>query len=90
MAAPYVWWKRRGLRYTITENRVIKHTGRMSDATDEFRLADIKRVRTKQSLGEKVLGGGTIVIDTGVDELTIKAVPNYNVVVETIREYQTG
>ncbi|WP_135535370.1 PH domain-containing protein [Halostella pelagica] len=88
--APYVWWRRRGVRYEVTDSRVIKHTGRLSNATDEFLLDDVTRVRTKQTLGEKLLGGGTITIDTGVDELTISAVPNHTGVVETIRETQAA
>lgn len=86
---PIAWWLRRGLRYTVTNKRVIKHTGRVSSKTDEFRLADVTRVKTSQSLGEKLLSGGTIVIDTGVDELTLKSVPEHSAVVSSIRSAQT-
>jgi uncharacterized membrane protein YdbT with pleckstrin-like domain len=88
MAAPYVWWRRRGVRYEITDSRVMEHTGRLSSETDEFLIDDITRVQTRQSLGERLIGGGTIVVDTGVDELTLAAVPNHQDVVETIREAQ--
>lgn len=85
MAAPYVWWHRRGVRYEVTPDRVVKHTGRLSSKTDEFQLEDVKRVRTKQSVGEKLFGAGSIVIDSGVDEMKLSAVPNHDQVVQSIR-----
>jgi uncharacterized membrane protein YdbT with pleckstrin-like domain len=85
MAAPYVWWHRRGVRYEVTPDRVMKHTGRLSSKTDEFQLENVKRVRTKQSVGEKLFGAGSIVIDSGVDEMKLSAVPNHDQVVQSIR-----
>lgn len=85
----WAWWQRRAIRYVITNKRVIKHTGRVSSKTDEFRIADVSRIRTKQGLGDKVLGGGTIKLDTGPDEIEIVGVPNYEAVVRSIRAEQT-
>lgn len=85
IALPYVWWRRRGIRYEITESRLIKHTGRLSSTTEEFQLARLTRVKTNQSLGERVFGVGTITLDTGVDEITIQSVPNYQEVANVIR-----
>lgn len=90
MAVPYVWWRRRGVRYELTENRIIKHTGRLSSKTDEFDLSTISRVKTKQALGEKFFGVGTITVDSGVDELTLKAVPNYSDIADRLRRAQTN
>lgn len=86
----HAWWMRKRLTYTITNKRIVKEKSmRFSTSTDEFRLSDVNRIQTSRSLGEKILGGGTIVLDTGVDELTIKAVPNYTDVVDTLRRVHT-
>ena len=85
LALPYVWWRRRGIRYEITDSRVIRHTGRVSSSTDEFLLSQVQRVQTNQSLGERFFGVGTITVDSGVDEMTLKSVPNHEEVAGTIR-----
>jgi len=87
-ALPYVWWRRRGIRYEITESRVIRHTGRVSSSTDEFQLARVTRVRTHQTLTQRLFGVGTIILDAGVDEMTLKAVPNHEQVAKAIRQAQ--
>jgi uncharacterized membrane protein YdbT with pleckstrin-like domain len=86
---PYVWYRRRGVRFTVTEERVIKHTGRVGSATEEIQISEVSRIKTSQSLGEKLLGGGTITLDTGPDKMTLSAVPNHEKVVETIRQRQS-
>jgi len=88
VAIPYVWWRRRGVRYEVTDDRIVKHTGRLSSKTDEFLISEIKRIKTSQSLGEKLLGGGTITVDSGTDSLTLAAVPDHQSVAETIRANQ--
>lgn len=87
-ALPYVWWRRRGIRYEITDSRMIRHTGRVSSSTDEFQLDRVTRVQTHQSFTERFFGVGTITLDAGVDEMTLKAVPNYEQVAELIRQAQ--
>jgi uncharacterized membrane protein YdbT with pleckstrin-like domain len=87
-AIPYVWWRRRGVRYEVTDDRIVKHTGRLSSRTDEFLISEIKRIKTSQSFGEKLLGGGTITVDSGMDSLTLAAVPDHQSVAETIRANQ--
>jgi len=87
MVLPYVWWRRIGIKYEVTEKRVIRHTGRISSSTDEFQLDQVSRVRTSQSVGDKLFGTGSITVDTGVDEMTLKAVPNYKRVADTIRKH---
>lgn len=87
---PIAWWLRRGVRYTVTDKRVIKHTGRLSTKTDEFRISDVKRIQTKRTPSEKFLSGGTITLDTGVDELRMAGVPDHDQVAASIREAQTS
>ena len=84
-ALPYVWWRRRGIRYEVTTSRVIRHTGRVTSSTDEFQLNRVLRIKTHQSLSERFFGVGTITLDTGVDEMTLKAVPNHEQVAESMR-----
>lgn len=62
-AFPYVWWRRRGTRYEITDSRIIHHTGRLSSSTNEFKLDRVTQVKTHQSLTERLFGVGTITLD---------------------------
>lgn len=87
-ALPYVWWRRQGIRYEMTDSRVIRHTGRVSSSTDEFQLNRVTRIQTHQSLIERIFGVGTITLDAGVDEMTLKAVPNHEQVADSIRHSQ--
>ena len=84
--APIAWWLRRGVRYEVLDDRVVKHSGRISSQTDEFALGQVSRIRTSRSLGEQLLGGGTIVLDTGNGEMRIAATPDHDAVAESIRE----
>jgi len=86
LAFPYVWWRRRAVRYEITAGRVVRHTGRLSSSTDEFQTAQITRVKTQQSLTERLFNVGTITVDTGVDAMTLRAVPNQDRVAAAIRD----
>jgi hypothetical protein len=87
---PVAWWQRQGIRYIVTDERVIRKRGRLGSTTNEFRLADVARLETGRSFGERIFGSGTIILDTGVDELRMKAVPNHTEVAATIRSGQTG
>ena len=88
LALPYVWWRRRGMRYEVTDSRIIRHTGRVSSSTNEFQLDRVTRVKTHQSLTERLFGVGTITLDAGVDEMTLKAVPKHKKVAKSIRRSQ--
>jgi uncharacterized membrane protein YdbT with pleckstrin-like domain len=87
-ALPYVWWWRRGTRYEITNSRVIRHSGRLSSSTGEFQLDRVTWVTTHQSLPERLFGVGTITLNAGDDEMTIKSVPKYKRVSEATRQAQ--
>jgi hypothetical protein len=87
---PIAWLKRRRTRYIITDRRAILKRGSWSTShTEEFQLSDVTRLRTNQSLGEKLIGGGTLVLDVGVDELRLTAVPDHSEVAASIRGAQT-
>jgi len=88
--AAVAWLKRRRTRYIITDQRAILKQGSWSGGqTEEFRLSDVTRLHTSKSLRENLLGGGTLVLDVGVDELRLPAVPNHSRVAASIREVQT-
>lgn len=88
LLAPWAWWRRRGVRYEILDDRVVRHTGRLSSATEEIQLADVSRIETRQSIGDRLFGTGSIVVDTGVDRLVLSSIPNHDRVAETIRSRQ--
>lgn len=88
IAIPYVWWRRRGIRYEVTDTSVIQHTGRISASTDEFQLDRVTRIQTNQSFIERIVGVGSITVDTGDDEMTLTSVPNYKRVADSIRNNQ--
>lgn len=85
---PIVWWNRRKVRYIVTDNRVIRKRGRVGSSVEQIRIADVSRVVTNRSLGERILGGGSMMLDTGPDEMTLTAVPNHSTVSDTIGRLQ--
>lgn len=88
--AVVAWRKRQTMRYIVTDTRAIFKRGSWAgSSTEEFRLSDVRRLRTETSLGEKIIGGGTLILDTGVDQLRLAAVPNHSDVAASIREAQT-
>ncbi len=87
---PLAWWRRQNVRYIITNERVITRHGLLRSTSEEFQFSDVSRLETSKSLGERVLGGGTITVDTGTDELTLRAVPNHRAVAATIRKGQAS
>jgi len=86
LLAPWVALKWMGTRYEVTEDRVIKHTGLLRSATDEFNLEDVQRVKTSQSVIGKLVNVGTVTVDAGVDQLTLTGISDYDTIAETIRE----
>ena len=74
------------MRYEVTDSQIIRHTGRVSSSTNEFQLDKVSRVETHQSLSERIFGVGSITVDSGVDEMTLKAVPSHKKIANTIRE----
>lgn len=83
---PFVWWRRKTTTYRVYDDRVTRTRGWLGTTTEEYQLSSVKSIRTKQSASDKLLSVGTVTLDTGVDELTLRGVPNYGKVASTIRE----
>jgi hypothetical protein len=58
----YVWYKRRRIRYLVTDYRILVVTGITTQATNEAWLEDIKGMQTGASFFERVLGHGHITV----------------------------
>ena len=83
--------------WDMTEQEVIEwRLGRAArEAHEEVteRIADLRDGQNPYQHwdpGEKLLSGGRIILDTGVDGMKIEPVPNHDRVVAAIREAQTG
>ena len=66
--------KRKTTRYIITDNKIIREDGILNKNTEMIPYTQLERVDLHQSLGERILKIGTIVVDTGDDSLTIDKV----------------
>lgn len=85
----HVYRSRKKTRFIITTDRVIvKKGGWSGTSTEEFRTDQIKRVKTSRSIGEKLLGGGTLLLDMGADELRLDGLPNFETVKTSIQNAQ--
>ena len=58
----YVWYKRRKIRYLVTDYRILVVTGITTQATNEAWLEDIKGMQTGASFFERLLGHGHITV----------------------------
>lgn len=58
----YVWYRRRRIRYIVTDYRVLVVTGITTQATNEAWLEDIKGMQTGASFFERLLGHGHITV----------------------------
>ncbi|WP_254535262.1 PH domain-containing protein [Halomarina litorea] len=85
----FVYRARKKTRYLITTDRVIvKKGGWTGTSTEEFQIDQIKRVKSSRGLGERLLGGGTLILDMGADELRLDALPNFSTVKTSIQNAQ--
>ena len=66
--------KRKTTRYIITDNKIIREDGILNKNTEMIPYTQLERVDLHQSLGERILKIGTIVVDTGDDSLHIDKV----------------
>jgi len=82
----WVWLIRKRTRYVVTTGRVVKKKGWLSKSSEEYPMEEIRHIKTSRSIGERILGGGTIILDTGPGEIHLEAVPGPRDVVNTIRE----
>ena len=66
--------KRRTTRYIITDNKIIREDGILNKNTEMVPYTQLERVDLHQTLGQRILKIGTIVVDTGDDVLNIDMV----------------
>ena len=64
LAAIYFWIRASGTRYRITSQRVIVETGLLSKRTDQLDLYRIVDFVVERSFGQRIMGTGTITIDS--------------------------
>jgi membrane protein YdbS with pleckstrin-like domain len=64
LAAIYLWLKTLGTRYRITSQRVIVETGVFGKRVDQLDLYRIVDFVVERSFGQRVMGTGTITIDS--------------------------
>ena len=68
--------KRATTLYVITDNKIIRRDGILSKNTQMIPYTQLERVDLNQSLGQRVLHIGTVVVDTGDDTLKIDHIPH--------------
>ena len=58
----WIWYRRRRIRYVVTDRRAMIVTGISSKKTTEIWLADARSMQTGASLLERLLGHGTVIL----------------------------
>jgi len=75
----------RGMRYTLTSQRVIVESGILSHKRNQLELVTIKRIDVFQSFGDKILGRGQVKIIGAYNNLDLSNVSNPQRIAEMIR-----
>lgn len=94
----YVWYKRRGIRYVVTDRRMMVVTGHSSKMTNEAWMVDIKNLKTGASFLERLLGHGHISVDSDITSsgfgrlsgMTFGGIDNHEQIAQIIRERQNN
>lgn len=68
--------KRATTFYVITDNKIIRRDGILSKNTQMIPYTQLERVDLNQSLGQRILHIGTVVVDTGDDTMKIDHIPH--------------
>ncbi len=68
--------KRATTFYVITDNKIIRRDGILSKNTQMIPYTQLERVDLNQSLGQRILHIGTVIVDTGDDTLKIDHIPH--------------
>ena len=68
--------KQKTTRYIITDNKIVREDGILNKKTVMVPYTQLERVDLQQSLGQRILRIGTLVIDTGDDSFAIDMVPH--------------
>lgn len=86
----YVRYARKRSRYVVTNQRVKKSVGLLKKSTGEVRIADIRGLSTHQGVLERLVGKGSVLIDTGAaaGKLGIQGVSEPQDLAATIRQQQ--
>jgi len=72
--------------FTLTDFRVVKKQGILNILTNAVPYRQIERVEMDQSLIQRIVGVGTVRVDTGEDMLVIEQVPKPEVFERTISQ----
>ena len=67
---------RKTTRYIITDNKIIREDGILSKRTAMAPYTQLERVDLHQSLLQRILRIGTVVVDTGDDSMNIDMIPH--------------
>ena len=92
----YVWYRRRNVRYVITDRRIVVQTGMSAKQTNETWMEDVRGMQTGASAIERLLGHGHITVSHAIlpsgfgrfKGLTLGGVAGYEEIAETIRARQ--
>lgn len=85
----YVVLARSKSRYVVTDERIKGKVGLLKKETMEYRIGDLRSLKTEQSLFERLFGHGTLVFESGANNrLKWHGVPEYEQVANTVREQQ--
>lgn len=86
----YIYLSQQKSRYVVTNQRVIKKIGWLRRSTAETRISDIRSLETDQGLMERLVGKGSVRIDsTGAGGLLgIEGIDDHQSVANTIRNQQ--
>ncbi len=78
--------KRATTFYVITDNKIIRRDGILSKNTQMVPYTQLERVDLNQSLGQRILHIGTVIVDTGDDVLKIEQIPHPEKVQELLSQ----
>ena len=68
--------KQKTTRYIVTDNKIIREDGILNKRTAMVPYTQLERVDLQQSLAQRILRIGSLVVDTGDDSITIDMVPH--------------
>lgn len=84
---------RKNKRYIITNRRVIVKRGIIAKHVDEVDIADIRSIQVRQSVEQRMIGCGDVLIataGTAGNEIKIKNVAKHSEIADLIRNQKKG
>jgi len=79
--------RRRTIRYTITDNRIIRRDGLLRRRTMEIPFTQIERVELEQGVLQRIFGVGDIILDTGEDTITFESLRHVKLVHDELTKH---